>query len=233
MKTIGLVGGTGWISTVTYYQLINETINKRLGGLNAAKCVLYSVNFAEIDQLKKHNDTSGIFEIILEAATKVINAGADCLLLCANTLHYYAEDLEGRISVPLIHIANATAKQIKEDQVSKVGLLGTKKTMEQEFYRSKLQDADIQVIVPDEKEREFIDNAIMNEFLKGMFKKATKANFLDIIKNLETQGAEGIILGCTEIPLIIDQSDVKIPAFNTTLIHSLAAVDFALSEDSV
>ncbi|MFX0061771.1 MAG: aspartate/glutamate racemase family protein [Candidatus Hermodarchaeota archaeon] len=233
MKTIGLVGGTGWISTVTYYQLINETINKRLGGLNAAKCVLYSVNFAEIDQLKKHNDTSGIFEIILDAATKVINAGADCLLLCANTLHYYAEDLEDRISVPLIHIANATAKKIKESHISKVGLLGTKKTMEQDFYRSKLQDANVQAIVPDEKEREFIDNAIMNEFLKGIFKKATKANFLDIIKNLEVQGAEGIILGCTEIPLIIEQADVKLPVFNTTLIHSLAAVDFALNEDSL
>ncbi len=231
MKTIGLLGGTGYISTIEYYRIINEAINKRLGGLNFARCVLYSFNYREIDALNKKEDTQGVYEILLNAASGVIEAGAECILLCANTLHFYADELEKNITVPLIHIAAATARQIISQKMSKVALLGTKQTMEQDFYKSKLNDEGIEVIIPDSDEREFINSTIINELLHGIFKDEAKEKFIGIIKRLNGIGAEGIILGCTEIPLLIKQEDIDIPLFNTLEIHALAAGDFALDDN--
>jgi len=229
MKTIGLIGGTGWISTAEYYRIINETINKKRGGLTFAKCLLYSLNYGEIDELNKRNDMKGVYSLILDASKRIAGAGADCIVLCANTLHLFADKLEKEISLPIIHIASAVAKQIKNKKIAAVGLLGTKPTMEQDFYKTRLKQENIEAIVPGKEEREFIHHTIMNELLKGIFAKKTKVHFLEIIKDLESRGAEGIILGCTEIPLLIDQQDTQLPLFNTTTIHALAAVDFALN----
>jgi aspartate racemase len=231
MKTIGLIGGTGWVSTVEYYRIINETANQRLGGLNSAKCILYSLNYAEIDRLNQLDDMRGVFALVSDAAHRVANAGADCIVLCANTLHFFADDLEDHIALPIIHIATATAKAISEKKLSTVGLLGTRQTMEQDFYKSRLHNENIEVFVPEKRDREFIHNAIMNELLRGIFSKDTKGGFLEIIKKLELHGAEGIVIGCTEIPLLITQDDLASPIFNTLAIHSVAAVDFALSAD--
>ena len=230
MKTIGLVGGTGWISTVDYYRIINETVNKKRGGLTAAKCVLYSLNYGDIDALNKKNDIPGVYALILDAAKKVAGAGADCLVLCANTLHRFADDLEKEIPLPIIHIAEATAKQIKEKRMTKVGLLGTKQTMELDFYKSKLKNENIETLVPDEKERDFINDTIRNELLKGIIDEKSRETFLGIMTKLETRGAEGIILGCTEIPLLIKQEHTPLPLFNTTIIHAKAAAKYAVDK---
>lgn len=230
MKTIGLVGGTGWVSSVEYYRIINETINKRLGGMNFAKCILYSFNYGEIDALNKRDDMKGVFALILDAAKKITDAGADFIVLCANTLHLFADDLAKEIPLPLVHIAEATAKEIKKKGLSTVGLLGTKPTMELDFYKTKLKEENINVIVPEKNEIDFIHSVIMNELLKEIFDNKSKVAFLEIMKKLESQGAEAIILGCTEIPLLIKQEDSHLPLFNTTVIHALAAVDFALQE---
>jgi len=228
MKTIGLVGGTGWISSIDYYRTINLEINKRQGGLMFAKCVLYSINYGEIDAFNKRNDLEGVYTLILDAATKLVSIGADCILLCANTLHQFADRMEQQIPVPLIHIATATADHIKSRGITKVGLLGTKDTMEKNFYKTKLNEKNIQVLVPEKNDREFIHNTILYEIMKEILSKSSKARFLDIINQLQSQGAEGIVLGCTEIPLLIKETDVSIPVINTTNIHSLAAVDFVL-----
>jgi aspartate racemase len=228
LKTIGLVGGTGWVSTVEYYKIINEEVNKRLGGMEAAKCILYSLNYGEVDSLNKENDTEGIFSLISNAADKLLAAGVDCILLCANTMHQYAPKLEKKINVPLIHIAQATGKAIKSRGFSKVGLLGTRQTMEMDFYKSKLKEENIDVITPEKDDRDFIQNTISNELLKNIFWDESRERFIRIMEQLRSNGAEGIILGCTEIPLLIQQKHSALPLFNTLEIHSLAAVDFAL-----
>ena len=229
MKTIGLIGGTGYLSTIEYYKIINETVNKKLGALNFARCILYSFNYGDIDTLNKKEDMPGVYNLLLNAANKVISAGGECVLLCANTLHYFADELQKNISVPLINIASETSTYIKNRHLSTVGLLGTKQTMEQNFFKSKLNDKGIEVLVPDTIEREFIDNTIINELLAGKFRNKSKEGFLDIIKRLSRFGAEGIIMGCTEIPLLISQEDVDIPLFDTLIIHSKAAADFAVN----
>lgn len=229
MKTIGLIGGTGWISTAEYYKIINEETNKRLGGLEFAKCILFSLNYGEIDSFNKQNNPAGVYSLISDAATKLIAAGADCILLCANTMHQYADELERNINVPLfIHIAQATGRIIRKQGLSKVGLLGTKQTMEMDFYKLKLKQENIDVIVPEEEDRDFIQQTISNELLKNIFLNKSKVKFQIIMEKLKSEGAEGIILGCTEIPLLIKQTDSSLPLFNTLEIHSLAAVDFAL-----
>lgn len=228
MKTIGLIGGTGWISTAEYYKLINEKINARLGGLNFARCILYSLDYGEIDSLNKSDNMNGVFKLVLDAAGRIITAGSDCILICTNTLHMYADELQKEITVPLIHIAEATASEIRKSKMSKVGLLGTKYTMEMNFYKDKLAASGIETIVPSDTEREYVHHCIFNELLKSVFKEDSKKKFLEIINNLKLEEAEGIILGCTEIPLIIKQADIDIPLFNTTDIHSQAAVNFAL-----
>ena len=224
-----MIGGTGWLSTLEYYRIINQETNRRLGGLNAAKIILFSFNYAKIDKLNKIEDHAGVYKLVLGAAQKLKKASAECILICANTLHQYADELEKKINLPIIHIADATAKEVRKKGLSKIGLLGTKFTMEMDFYTRRLSESGIESLVPPKPEREFIHNAIMNELLKEVFRKATKDKFLYIINDLEKRGAEGIVLGCTEIPLLIKQEDTKLPVFNTLEIHAKAAVDFALS----
>jgi len=231
MKTLGMIGGTGWISTVEYYSLINRQINQYLGGLQFARCILYSLNYGDIDAFNKQNKPDQIFLMVRDAAVRLIMAGVDGLILCANTMHRFAVELEKLITVPLIHIATATASEISLHHITCIGLLGTKQTMELDFYKSKLNGAGITTIVPETDDRDFIQNAIETELLKGIFLEETKMRFLSILNKLKRQGAGGIVLGCTEIPLIISQDDTDIPVFDTLKIHVAAAVNFILSDN--
>ena len=229
MKTIGIIGGLTWYSTVEYYKLLNELVNKRLGGAHAAKIILYSVDFAEIKILTAQEDWKGIAAIMCKAAKSIELAGADCLMIGANTMHNVADEIEAAINIPIIHIAEATAAVIKNRGLKKVALLGTKYTMQMDFYKNKLADKSIETVIPGASDIEFINNSIYNEFSKGIFLPETKRKYLRIINDLIQQGAEGFILGCTEIPILIKPEDCAVPVFDTGLIHSTAAVDFALS----
>ncbi|OQX82288.1 MAG: aspartate racemase [Bacteroidetes bacterium 4484_276] len=228
MKTLGLIGGTGWVSSIDYYRLINLEINKRLGGLQAAKLILYSINYGEIDAFNQKDDLESVYGLIKNAAVKLKSSGAGGLVLCANTTHMFAERLQQEIKLPLIHIGEATARAINDRGFQKVALLGTKFTMEMDFYKAKLNKYGIEMMVPAKDDRVFIHRAIMDELLKNDFRPKTKAKFLDIISNLIDDGAQGIVLGCTEIPLLVKPEDIDVPLFNTTEIHALAAVEFAL-----
>jgi aspartate racemase len=228
MKTIGLIGGTGWISTQEYYKNINEMVNARLGGLNFAKCILYSFNYAQIDSYNKAGDVRGVFNLVLDAALKLESTGADGLVLCANTLHQYVDELATKTGLPLVHVAEATAREIKSRGLKRIGLLGTRITMERDFYKEKLRQNGLEAITPEKSDIEFIHTTIMQELLKNIILEQTKARFIRIINDLANKGAEGIILGCTEIPLLIKPGDTDLPTFNTLEIHCQAAVDFAL-----
>jgi len=230
LKTIGLIGGTTWVSTLEYYRLINEETNKKLGGLSSAKCILYSFNYADIDKLNKAENHEEITKLVIGAAQKLEGASTDCLVLCANTMHMYVNKLLKNTSLPIIHIADAAAAEIRKHGLSQIGLLGTRWTMEKDFYAKRLADAGIKTIVPEKPEREFIHKSIMEEFAKEIFLEETKSRFLDIINDLEKQGAQGIVLGCTEIPLLIKQADTHLPVFNTLELHAKAAVKFAVGE---
>lgn len=230
MKTIGLIGGTGWISTNEYYRLINQGINKKLRGLNSAQCIIYSFNYAIIDKFNKLDDHDSIYNLVLDAARKLESVSVDGLVLCANTLHQYVDKLEKEISTPIIHIGDATADAVKKRSLYKIGLLGTRFTMEMDFYTKRLVNAGIKSLVPEKQDRLFIHDSIMNELLKENFRKETKDRFLSIIDELINSGAEGIVLGCTEIPLLIKPEDIQLPLFNTLTIHAQAAVEYALSE---
>ncbi len=230
MKTLGLIGGTGWVSTVEYYRIINQQINERLGGLSSAKMLLYSVNQQEF---RPATDQAGLHEFadyLTGVAKRLETAGADCLLLCANTPHMAADLVQKEIGIPLIHIAEVTAKAILKKNMKTVGLLGTKFTMEQPFYKERLAKFGIATLVPEESEREYIHRTIMTELEKAILKDETRKRYLEIIDSLVKRGAEGVILGCTEIPLLIKQSDCAIPVFDTTELHAMAAVEFALSD---
>jgi aspartate racemase len=229
MKTIGLIGGTGWISTVEYYRIINKETGKRLGGHNAARCLLYSFNYADINEFNIRDDHNGVYKLVLDAAFRLKKAGADFLVLCANTLHQYVDQLNDEISLPIVHIADATAAEIKRQNISTIGLLGTKFTMEMDFYINRLSISGINSLVPEKAERIYIHSVIMNELLNENYRQESKKKFLEIINDLEQKGAQGIVLGCTEIPLLIKQQDTHLPVFNTLEIHAKAAVDFALS----
>jgi aspartate racemase len=232
MKTIGLIGGMTWFSTAEYYRVINEQINERLGGSNSAKILLYSVNFDELQPPANWEGWIKTAETLTGISNKLINAGADCIVICSNTPHIIADLVQQNISVPLINIAEETSKEIGRKKLNTVGLLGTKFTMEQAFFKDQLSKKNITALIPDEAEREFIHTSIYTEFGKGIFKKETKTKYLQIIDDLKNKGAEGIIFGCTEIPLLIQQEECPLPIFNTTLIHSTAAVDFALKDYS-
>ncbi|MCW3082843.1 MAG: aspartate racemase [Bacteroidetes bacterium] len=230
MKKIGLIGGISWVSTIDYYKYINTGVNEKLGGLNYAECMIYSFNYEDI---KRNNDSGNIAKteaMLTEAGLHLKNAGAEAIVLCANTMHMLAENLQKSIGLPLIHIAVATAKEIAKQNIRKVGLLGTKFTMEQDFFKLKLQEEQIEAIIPDETDRAFIHYTIFEELGRGVISAESKARYISIINQLVAQGAEGIILGCTEIPLLIKQGDVDVPVFDTTLIHSKAAVEFMLGE---
>jgi len=220
MKVIGLVGGTSWISSVDYYRLFNEITNQRLGGNEAAKIVLYSVNYGEIVTYTHQGNWDAIAAIIADAAQKVEKAGADCILLGANTMHHVAERVQQSVKIPLLHIADVVGKAITEKQLKKVALLGTKYTMLFDFYTRKLAEYGIETIIPDAEGVDFVNSAIYNELGKGKFLPETKQGFLHLIGKLAGQGAEGVILGCTEIPMLIKQEDTLVPVFYTTLVHS-------------
>jgi aspartate racemase len=231
MKTIGLIGGTTWISTIDYYRAINEMVNERLGGAHSARCVLYSFDFHDISQLIKQKDWNAMKREFMAAAKIVESAGADCILFCANTAHVAADVVRKGVSVPLIHIGEATVSAVQKHGIrKKVGLLGTRYTMEMDFIKEKFAAQNIDVLIPDPLERDFIHNSIFDELSKNILLETTKKRYLKIISSLASQGAEGIILGCTEIPLLIKQHDVALYVFDTTLIHAKAAVEFAFSE---
>ncbi len=229
MKTIGMIGGMSWESSLEYYRLVNEAVKEKMGGLHSAKCILYSVDFGEIEKMLAVGDWTGLEACLGEAALELKEAGADFLLICTNTMHKLAEKLEAKAGLPLLHIADAAAGEIKAEGLEKVGLLGTKFTMEEAFYRERLEDKfEIKVLIPEAGDREFVNSVIFNELCLGIIKEDSREKFRGIIGDLVSKGAEGIVLGCTEIPLLIGQEDAEVPVFDTTKIHALAAVEFAL-----
>jgi len=228
MKTIGLIGGMSWESTQTYYRLINQRVRDELGGLHSAKLVLHSVDFAEIEALQHQGDWQATGEILGSVAQSVESAGAEFLVLCTNTMHKVASQIERSVNIPLLHIADATANVLKQDGITCVGLLGTRFTMEQTFYLGRLQDHGIQVVVPDESQRESVHSVIYNELCQGVIKPDSKAMYLDVVASLAERGAQGVILGCTEIGLLIQGSDTEVKLYDTTEIHAEQAVQHAL-----
>lgn len=228
MKTIGLIGGLTWLSTLDYYRQLNEMVNERLGGVEAGQIIVYSVNFGEIKVLTEAGRWDEIARQISRVAKKLEQAGADCILIGANTMHKIADEIQAAVAIPVIHIAEEVAASINEKKLSRVALLGTKYTMQLDFYKNKLAAKGISTIIPNEGEIEIINTAIYTEMGKGIFTPATKAKFLEIINRLIREGAEGIILGCTEIPILVKQEDCTVPVFDTTRIHAQAAVKFAL-----
>lgn len=229
MKTIGMIGGMSWESSLEYYRLVNEAVKEKMGGLHSAKCVLYSVDFGEIEKMLAGGDWEGLETCLGEAGLELKEAGADFLLICTNTMHKLAEKLEAKAGLPLLHIADAAAGEIQAEGLGKVGLLGTKFTMEEAFYRERLEEKfGIKVLIPEAEDREFVNSVIFNELCLGIIKDDSREKFREIIGNLVSKGAEGIVLGCTEIPLLIGQEDAEVPVFDTTKIHALAAVEFAL-----
>ena len=229
MKTIGLLGGMSWESTVGYYREINEGVKKSLGGLHSAKIVLYSVDFEPIEQLQHKGDWEGTANILSEAALKIQAAGADFLVICTNTMHKVAPDIEKAIHIPILHIADATAELLVDKGIKTVGLLGTSFTMEEDFYKGRLMKKyGLEVLIPNEPDRKIVHNVIYQELCLGRMIESSKIEYLRIIKRLASQGAEGVILGCTEIGLLVNQSDTDIELCDTTAIHAKKAVEYAI-----
>ena len=220
MKTIGLIGGMSWESTVTYYKVINETIREELGGLHSAKILLYSVDFDEIERYQASGEWDKSAAVLTDAAVRLERAGADFIVICTNTMHKVAPEMQRHIAVPIVHIAEATAQALKENGISRVGLLGTKYTMTQDFYRDKLIAAGIDVVIPEGEDIEAVNSIIYDELCLGVIREESRARYLDVIGKLADRGAQGVILGCTEIGLLIQQGDVDLPVFDTTLIHA-------------
>ena len=229
MKTIGLIGGMSWQSTVPYYRLINEAVGDRLGGLHSAKAILFSVDFYEVEQLQRAGDWEESGRLLAQAAHSLELAGADFLVLCTNTMHKVASAIEGAVTIPLLHIADSTANEIKRSGLTAVGLLGTRFTMEQEFYKDRLQARHgINVVVPEEQDREIVHRVIYEELCLGKVIDASRVQYRRIIKQLVESGAEAIILGCTEISMLVQSNDSPVPLFDTTTIHARAAADWAI-----
>ncbi|MEB9409739.1 aspartate/glutamate racemase family protein [Bacillus cereus] len=228
MKTVGLIGGMSWESTSEYYRIINEEIKERLGGLHSAKCLINSVDFEEIERCQSSGDWDGAGEILGNAAYSLQKGGADFIIICTNTMHKVVGKIKAKIDIPVLHIADATAKEIKRKDIQKVGLLGTKYTMEQDFYKSRIEEHDIKVIVPSEKNRKEINKVIYTELCLGKIVSQSREYYKRVIEELVQKGAQGIILGCTEIGLLIKQENVSVPIFDTTHIHAIEAVKVAL-----
>ena len=228
MKTIGMIGGMSWESSQEYYRIINEKTKEKLGGLHSAKSLLFSFDFHAVEELQAKGDWGKLTVMMIDAARQLQAGGADFLLICTNTMHKMADDITAQVDLPLLHIADATAEQILARGFSKVALLGTKFTMEQDFYKGRLQDKfGLEVIVPNEADRQIVHDVIYNELCVGTINDQSRQEYRRIIAELQAQGAEGVILGCTEIPLLIQQTDVELPIFDTTRIHAEAAVEFA------
>ncbi|MFD8694807.1 aspartate/glutamate racemase family protein [Kitasatospora purpeofusca] len=228
MKTIGLLGGMSWESTATYYRLLNELTRDRLGGLRSAKCVLYSVDFAEVERLQVAGEWEAAGRLLAEAARAVEAAGAELLLICTNTMHKVADQVAGAVSVPLLHLADATAAAVLAAGVTRVGLLGTAFTMEQDFYRDRLASHGLDVLVPDPAGRALVHRVIYEELCLGVVREESRAEYRRVIAELVAEGAQGVILGCTEIELLVGPGDSAVPVFPTTRIHAEAAVTAAL-----
>lgn len=228
IKTIGLIGGMSWESTVTYYQLINRLVKEKLGGFHSAKCLLASVDFDEIEKCQMSGDWQKSGEILSECAKSLEKGGADFIALCTNTMHKVADFIKDAVKIPFLHIAQATADRLKQTGITKTALLGTKFTMEEDFYKNVLEQRGITVIVPDECDRQIVNDVIYNELCMGKIKENSKKQFLSIIGKAQKDGAQSVILGCTEIGLLINQNDTCVKVFDTTQIHAEAAVQFAL-----
>jgi len=230
MKTIGLIGGMSWESSTEYYRIINQTVQERLGGLHSAQCILFSFDFQEIEHLQHQGAWEQLTELMIRAAQRLEGAGAELLIICTNTMHKMAEEVQSSVRIPLVHIADATAKAIIEKGLDKVALLGTRFTMEEDFYKKRLREKyELEVIIPSESNREVIDNVIYTELCRGILHQSSREQFKAIIEKLASNGAQGVILGCTEIPLLIGQRDAEMPLFDTTRIHAQAAVEMALA----
>jgi aspartate racemase len=230
MKTIGMIGGMSWESSAEYYRLINEEVRNRLGGLHSARSILFSVDFEEIEHLQAAGDWEKAGEVLGKAAKALEKAGADFVLICTNTMHKAIGQVEKSISIPVLHIGDATAHVVNKSGIRKVGLLGTKYTMEMDFYKSRLAASGLQVMIPGKKEREEVNRIIFDELCMGKVSETSRAFFKDAIRNLGADGAEGIILGCTEIGLLIQKEHADLPLFDTTVIHAQAAVERAMNE---
>jgi aspartate racemase len=228
MKTIGLIGGMSWESSSEYYRIINEEVKHRLGGFHSAKCVLYSVDFEEIEICQRNGEWEKAAEILTDAAHSLELAGADFIIICTNTMHKVANKILAGINIPILHIADITAQQVLSNGIKTIGLLGTRYTMEQDFYKSRLEAKGIKVLIPKEMDRVIVNTVIYNELCLGQIVDESRAKYKRIIKDLIEQGADGIILGCTEIGLLVKPEDSTVPLFDTTLLHALGAVNFAL-----
>ena len=230
MKTIGLIGGMSWESTVTYYQILNETVKDRLGGMHSAKILLYSVDFFEIEAFMSRDEWDKAALALGDIAARLERAGADMILIGTNTLHKVAPQIQTRIGVPLVHIAEAAADELVSRGISRVGLLGTRYTMTQDFYRDRLLARGINVLIPAGDDVEMVNRVIFGELCLGVVKEESRAAYLRVIEELAARGAQGILLGCTELGLIVSQADISIPAFDTTVIHAKKAAELALAE---
>ncbi len=229
MKTIGLIGGMSWQSTIEYYRIINNEVNRRTGGKHAAKIIIDSFDFKEVEELMRNEDFAGLTALLVNSAQKLEKAGAELLMIGANTMHFAAEPVQESISIPLVNIVDATIEAIRSKSLTKVGLLGTKFTMEKDFFKQRLLMNGIDVNMPGAEDREFIHQTIFRELFNAHINPESKKRFLSIMDGLANDGAQGIILGCTEIPLLIKQEDTALPVFDTTEIHALAAVEIVLS----
>lgn len=229
MKTIGLLGGMSWESTATYYALLNRGIREKLGGLHSVECILYSVEFHAIEQLQHQGKWAEATTVLVTAAKKIEDAGADFLLICTNTMHKVAPEVQQAITIPLLHIADATAEEIKKQQIQSIGLLGTRFTMEEDFYKGRLQKKyGISVCIPEADDREFVHRVIFDELCCGILKEQSRKQYLRIIDDLSRKGAQAVVLGCTEIALLLGQEHSKIPLLDTTAIHAHQAVQWAI-----
>ena len=229
MKTIGLIGGMSWESSIEYYRIINEAVKAKLGGLHSAKSIMVSVDFAEMETLQHQGKWVEAAQMLIEAAKNLENGGADLIVLCTNTMHKVADELQASVKIPLLHIADATAQRVKDAGIRKIGLLGTRFTMEEEFYKGRLsQTYGLNVIIPNAQEREIVHRVIYDELVIGEIRQHSKEQYIGIIEQMVKQGAEGVILGCTEIGLLIHKQDSRVPLFDTTRIHAEAAVEYAL-----
>ena len=227
MKTIGLIGGMSWESTITYYQLLNEAAKERLGGLHSAKILLYSVDFFEVEALMSRGDWDQAADLLGGVAERLERAGADFVLICTNTLHKVAPQVQSRIGVPLVHIAEAAADELLAQGISRVALLGTKYTMTQDFYREKLTRRGIDVLIPEGDDIELVNRVIFDELCLGIVREPSRAEYIRVIEALQHRGAQGVLLGCTELGLIVSQSDIELPLYDTTVIHAKKAAEMA------
>ncbi|MGJ3194215.1 aspartate/glutamate racemase family protein [Peribacillus frigoritolerans] len=230
MKTIGLIGGMSWESSLEYYRIVNEEVKAKLGGLHSAKCILYSVDFEEIERCQAEGDWESSGKLLGDAALSLEKAGAEMILICTNTMHKVIGYIEEKVSLPILHIADSTAKQIQKSKISTVGLLGTKYTMEQDFYKTRIETNGIKVLIPNEEDRKVINKVIYEELCLGEIQQSSREYYKKVIKGLVDDGAEGIILGCTEIGLLVKPEDSEVPLFDTAVIHAIESVNMAVEK---